>query len=151
MFIAFLDDIIDTLKEKCIAEPVINDLHCILHADDTLLLSTNSILDGILGTYLRIYIIAYTVCGSRFILTKYRAGLRYLKISTGRKNNEDRTERICMCGNNIQAIDHILFHCHLTKDIRTLINLEDYDIIFFRKRKLFPFLLRSTKDILHIE
>ena len=41
LFITFLDDIIDSLKEKCPAEPLINDLHCLLHADDTLLLSTN--------------------------------------------------------------------------------------------------------------
>ena len=40
LFIAFLDDIIDTLKEKCDPEPILNDLHCLLHADDTLVLST---------------------------------------------------------------------------------------------------------------
>ena len=41
LFIVFLDDIIDDLKEKCAIEPVILDLHCLLHADDTLLISTN--------------------------------------------------------------------------------------------------------------
>ena len=41
LFITFLDDIIDGLKEKCAAEPIINDLHCLLHTDDTLLSSTN--------------------------------------------------------------------------------------------------------------
>ena len=41
LFIAFMDDIIDTLKEKCVTEPVIHNLHCLLHADDTLVLSTD--------------------------------------------------------------------------------------------------------------
>ena len=41
LFIVFLDDIIADLKEKCAIEPVIRDLHCLLHADDTLLISTN--------------------------------------------------------------------------------------------------------------
>ena len=41
LFIAFMDDIIDILKEKCVQEPLLNDLHCLLHADDTLTLSTS--------------------------------------------------------------------------------------------------------------
>ena len=41
LFIAFMDDIIDVLKEKCVMEPILGDLHCLLHADDTLVLSTN--------------------------------------------------------------------------------------------------------------
>ena len=41
LFIVFLDDIIDNLKRFCNVEPILNDLHCLLHADDTLLISTN--------------------------------------------------------------------------------------------------------------
>ena len=41
LFIAFLDDVIDHLKEKCVPEQILGDLHCLLHADDTLLLSTD--------------------------------------------------------------------------------------------------------------
>ena len=41
LFIIFLDNIIDDLKEKCIPEPILQDLHCLLHADDTLIISTN--------------------------------------------------------------------------------------------------------------
>ena len=40
LFIIFLDDLIDTLKEKCVSEPLLQDLHSLLHADDTLVLST---------------------------------------------------------------------------------------------------------------
>ena len=41
LFIIFMDDIIDHLKENCLIEPILEDLHCLLHADDTLVLSTN--------------------------------------------------------------------------------------------------------------
>ena len=41
LFIIFMDDIIDILKEKCLIEPILRDLHCLLHADDTIVLSTN--------------------------------------------------------------------------------------------------------------
>ena len=41
LFIAFLDDVIDILKEKCGTEPILGNLHCLLHADDTLVISTN--------------------------------------------------------------------------------------------------------------
>ena len=36
-----MDDAIDVLKENCVIEPILSDLHCLLHADDTLVLSTN--------------------------------------------------------------------------------------------------------------
>ena len=41
LFIAFVDDLIDYLKDKCTREPIIDDTHCLLHADDTAILSTN--------------------------------------------------------------------------------------------------------------
>ena len=41
LFIIFMDDIIDHLKENCLIEPILHDLHCLLHADDTLVMSTN--------------------------------------------------------------------------------------------------------------
>ena len=44
LFIAFMDEIIDVFKGKCGDEPIINNLHCLLHADDTLELSTDSTL-----------------------------------------------------------------------------------------------------------
>ena len=40
LFIIFMDEIIDILNDKCIKEPVINSLHCLLHTDDTSVLST---------------------------------------------------------------------------------------------------------------
>ena len=36
IFITFMDEVIDILKEKCVDEPIISNLHCLLHADDTL-------------------------------------------------------------------------------------------------------------------
>jgi len=41
LFIIFLDDVIDYLKQYCVVEPIIKDLHCLLHADDTLVMSTS--------------------------------------------------------------------------------------------------------------
>ena len=41
LFIVFLDDVIDNLKLMCPVEPLIDQLHCLLHADDTLILGTD--------------------------------------------------------------------------------------------------------------
>ena len=39
LFIIFMDDVIDVMKEKCVNEFLINNLHILLHADDTLVFS----------------------------------------------------------------------------------------------------------------
>ena len=39
--IAFMDEVIDVLKDRCVDESIIHNLHCLLHADDTLILSTD--------------------------------------------------------------------------------------------------------------
>ena len=39
LFIIFMDDVISTLKEKCINEFLIKNLHILLHADDTVIFS----------------------------------------------------------------------------------------------------------------
>ena len=41
LFIAFIDDVIDYLEERCPSEPFLEILHCLLHADDTAIVSTN--------------------------------------------------------------------------------------------------------------
>ena len=41
LFIAFIDDLVKRLEEKCEPEPMLDTLHCLLHADDTVILSTN--------------------------------------------------------------------------------------------------------------
>ena len=41
LFIAFIDDLIDYLEERCPSEPFLDILHCLLHADDTAIVSTN--------------------------------------------------------------------------------------------------------------
>ena len=41
IFISFMDDLIQHLKAKCDPENLIGDLHSLLHADDTVLISTN--------------------------------------------------------------------------------------------------------------
>ena len=39
LFIIFMDDIIDVLKDKCMDELIIRNVHCLLHAEDTLIMS----------------------------------------------------------------------------------------------------------------
>ena len=41
LFIAFINDLVDYLEEHCAPEPLLEDLNCLLHADDTLILSTS--------------------------------------------------------------------------------------------------------------
>ena len=39
LFIGFIDDLVEYLEERCAAEPILEELHCLLHADDTLIMS----------------------------------------------------------------------------------------------------------------
>ena len=41
LFIGFIDDLVDYLEQRCTPEPFIDTLHCLLHADDTAIISTN--------------------------------------------------------------------------------------------------------------
>ena len=41
LFIIFIDGLISYLKVHCIEEPIIGIIHCLLHADDTAVLSTD--------------------------------------------------------------------------------------------------------------
>ena len=41
LFVAFIDDLVNYLKARCPTEPMLATLHCLLHADDTAILSTN--------------------------------------------------------------------------------------------------------------
>ena len=38
LFIGFIDDLVDYLEERCPPEPLLDILHCLLHADDTAIL-----------------------------------------------------------------------------------------------------------------
>ena len=40
LFIAFINDLVGYLKDRCQPEPTLDTLHCLLHADDTTTLST---------------------------------------------------------------------------------------------------------------
>ena len=44
LFIGFIDDIVEYLEERCPPEQLLDDLHCLLHADDTAILSTDRVL-----------------------------------------------------------------------------------------------------------
>ena len=40
LFVVFINDLIDYVKERCIPEAIIDTIHTLLHADDTLIIST---------------------------------------------------------------------------------------------------------------
>jgi len=40
LFMLFVNDLIDYIQQRCINEPVIDNMHTLLHMDDTLILST---------------------------------------------------------------------------------------------------------------
>ena len=54
---------------------------------------------------------------TRSIITKYRTGSHNLRIQVGRRNRENRGERLCTCGDNIQTLEHVLFNCRFTKNV----------------------------------
>ena len=41
LFICFMDELFDFLVRHCVAEPILNIIHCLLHADDTVIISTD--------------------------------------------------------------------------------------------------------------
>ena len=41
LFIMFINDLIDLIRARCVSEPLIEAIHVLLHADDTLILGTN--------------------------------------------------------------------------------------------------------------
>ena len=41
LFIFFMDGLISFLQLNCIQEPILNTIHCLLHADDTIVISTD--------------------------------------------------------------------------------------------------------------
>ena len=41
LFIGFIDDLVEYLEERCTPEPFLDTLHCLLHADDTAIISSN--------------------------------------------------------------------------------------------------------------
>ena len=41
LFIGFIDDLVKYLEDHCCNEPLIENLHCLLHADDTAIISTD--------------------------------------------------------------------------------------------------------------
>ena len=44
LFVIFMDEFVDIMREKCIREKVTESLHILLHADDTVVLSTDRVL-----------------------------------------------------------------------------------------------------------
>ena len=43
LFILFIDDLIELIRHRCTPESLIDTLHCLLHADDTLIISSTRV------------------------------------------------------------------------------------------------------------
>ena len=41
LFIVYMDKLVSYIASKCVSEPILDTIHTLLHADDTLLVSTN--------------------------------------------------------------------------------------------------------------
>ena len=55
-------------------------------------------------------------------LTRYRTGSHRLKINTGRHQRIPRQDRHCICSDNVQTLEHVIFECRLTTPIRNIYN-----------------------------
>ena len=93
--------------------------------------------DSVLGTYLRINPALKTpefygkpTCmeSNRKIITQYRTGSTNLGIHKGRVNDVKRVNRLCKCGNALQTVDHMLFYCTNTENIRQLYAYDHLDL-----------------------
>ena len=96
--------------------------------------------DSILGTYKRVNPSLDTpsynkdVCChelDRKIITRYRVGCHKLRIQTGRLAGESRDRRLCTCEAELQTLDHVLFRCPLTADIREVQGQQYNDLEHF--------------------
>ena len=54
------------------------------------------------------------------MITRYRTGSHNLAIETGRFRTPPvpRNERLCMCEEGIQTVNHVLLNCHLLNNVR---------------------------------
>ena len=90
---------------------------------------------------------------TRSIITKYRTGSHNLRIQVGRRNRENRGERLCTCGDNIQTLEHVLFNCRFTKNIKIVYGLQHTDLnkLFENENYMYTInILKSVEDILEI-
>ena len=118
--------------------------------------------DSVLGTYLRInptlehpsmYKRIECTEAERYTVTKYRTGSHSLKIQTGRKDKMARNERKCVCGHDVQTIDHVLYYCNLTKNITLLGDTQNRDLkCFFDNNVTYiSGILESIEKVLNVK
>ena len=68
----------------------------------------------------------------RTILTRYRVGCHKLKIQNGRTVDfVERANRLCSCETDVQTIQHVLFECPRTENLRRAQNIEDENLETF--------------------
>ena len=97
-------------------------------------------IDSVHGTYYRInpelkspdfYEKPLCLESDRKIISQYRMGSHELRIQRGRLNAENRNQRFCTCNDGIQSVEHMLFFCSKTENIRRMHNYEHLNLTSF--------------------
>ena len=81
----------------------------------------------------------------RELITRFRTGSHSLAVETGRYSNIIRENRLCACGNGVQAVWHVMAECCETRDIvsNTYNSLKE----IFDDANLYGTLLAVTKKL----
>ena len=101
-------------------------------------------INSALGTYYRINpllkspeLYSKPVCSEskRTVITQFRTGSHYLRIQTGRMREESRDSRLCKCNIELQTVEHLLFKCPNTANIRAIYDYETLNLTSFFESK----------------
>ena len=121
LFIVFINDLIIYLKVKCVEEPLINNMHSLLHADDTAILSTNRKLFIIKCNHMLQYF-----CDNQLGLNLGKSG--YLIINA--KNNDLKTT-IHLDNGCLEYKNHVVYLGGFISDTGNI----DTDVSLYLKEK----------------
>ena len=113
-------------------------------------------INSLLGTYYRInpelkspdfYEKPLCLESDRKIISQYRMGSHELRIQRGRINGENRNQRLCTCNDGVQSVEHMLFFCSKTENIRRMHNYEHLNLTSFFKSSDYKKLSDILKSI----
>ena len=84
----------------------------------------------------------------RVIISRYRSGSHNLNIEKGRMCNPKipREERLCLCNNEIQTLEHCLPRCAILQDLRDQYNFSSVSTAFDNPN-IARFLLQMEKKL----
>ena len=62
----------------------------------------------------------------RMMITRYRCGSHYLEVEKGRFQRKKRDDRLCLCQDDVQTMQHIILHCRLVSRLPDIRSLRDF-------------------------